>query len=190
MADYWNDVLNMVGQGKTKKAPKGEAVPVDPRYSRLVKSTTANARDYRATLPNVRQQQYNLAGDTTKYNLARDYKTADQGANRRGLFYGGMRAGARADAEGINAADLGEKIRGINVQTENNALDLENAAIESAFGLQEVQQGTYDDAYNEALSRRAKEMATNGGLVNAGGKALGGVIGGYAGQKDDGAKKK
>jgi hypothetical protein len=105
------------------------------------------------------------------------------------MFYGGKRAGGRADAESQIAGDVASKIRGINLDTENTAQELENTGVEAAYQMKNDQQALFDQAYNEAMSRRKGEIDKRRGFGNTMGKTGTGMIGGLLGGLGGGGKK-
>lgn len=178
--DFFGGAADQLGLGKTHKLDTNPAV-LDPNYTGLVNNVAKTARDYRKNLPGMLDQQKNIAQDSARMDLAREYNNADRSANARGLFYGGKRAGMRGQAESAVAGDLASNLRNINISGENTASGLENTAIEAAYGMKNDQQQIYDDAYNEALSRRQSEIDKRKGFGNTMGTAGGGLIGGLLG---------
>lgn len=177
--------LDNLGLGKTHKLDTNPGT-LNPTYTNLVGNVAKTAKSYRAGLPGLQADKANAAVDTGRMQLARSYADADRGANARGMFFGGKRAGMRADAESQTAGDVASKIRQINLDTEDTASGLENTGIEAAYQMKNDQQYLYDQAYNEAMSRRQGEIDRRRGFGNNMGKAGGGMIGGLLGSSGSG----
>lgn len=190
---FFGEAADTIGAGKTHKLETNPA-KLDPRYTNLVGNVTKTAKDYRTNMPSIIGQKTNALMDTSRLNLAKNYVDADRAANARGLFYGGKRAGMRSQAEGAEAQDLATKIRGVNVDVENTAQGLEDTGIEAAYGMQNDQQALYDQAYNEALSRRQSEIDKRSGILNkmgqVGPQLIGGLLGGKGGGSTNGSGAK
>jgi len=178
--NFFNQANSSVGFGPTTKMGTNPQ-PMDPRYTSLVSNLGKSAKDYRTRMPAMVNDQVNIAKDTSRMDLAKAYVDADRGANRRGMLYGGVRAGMRANAESDASSGLASKIRGINIGQENSAQGQENTAIEAAQGMQSEQQQLYQNAYNEALSKREQEQKKKSGIFNQIGGGVGGMLGGMLG---------
>ena len=183
---FFGEAADTVGLGNTHKLATTPA-KLDPRYTNLVGNVTKSALDYRKNMPNILGQKTNQALDNSRLSLAQRYTDADRAANARGMFYGGKRAGMRSQAENVEARDLASQIRGFNVDVENTAQGLEDTGIEAAYGMRSDQQALYDNAYNEALSRRQGEIDKRSGILNKMGQVGPQLIGGFLGSK--GSKK-
>lgn len=148
--------------------------PVDEGYINLVKDTQRIAKDYRQNLPELQRKSYNLQGDISRRNLAKSLTDANRAASRRGMLYGGVASGLRSNAREREAANLASRVYDQNKYLSDTARDLEDLALKSGFDLRRDEQAAYDQRYNEALSRRARE----GQLLN---NLLGGIAGGVGG---------
>jgi hypothetical protein len=180
--------LDNLGLGKTHKL-NAPAETLNPTYTSLVGNVAKTAKSYRAGLPGLQADKANAAVDTGRMQLARSYADADRGANARGMFWGGKRAGMRSDAESQVAGDVASKIRQINLDTEDTASGLENTGIEAAYQMKNDQQSLYDQAYNQALSGRQAAIDKKRGWGNSMGKTGGGLVGGLLGGLGGGGKK-
>jgi len=165
-----------LGYGK-EKAEVATPRQLDPRYKQMVDESTKMAQDYRTELPSIQSQNANIIADQGRRELAGNMANVDNSMNRRGMFYGGRRQGARAGAESNTAADVADKIQKSNLSAQQNLQDIEGNALEAGTNYQSQLQGTYDDAYNEALSRRQQRLDRQGGIFRGIGKAVGGLLG-------------
>ncbi len=109
-------------------------------YQNLVKEANRSALDYQKNLPSYQDQQYGIANEQARAQLASSMLGADRASNQRGMFYGGQRAGMRSQAESNVAGNLAQQLRGINVGTQQQSQDIGNSAIESAMNLRDTQQ--------------------------------------------------
>ena len=156
---FFGEALDTIGAGKTHKLGTNPA-KLDPRYTNLVGNVTKSAKDFRTNIPNIVGQKTSALMDNSRMNLAKSYVDADRASNARGLFYGVKRA----------------------------AQGLEDTGIEAAYGMQADQQALYDQAYNEALSRRQSEIDKRSGILNKMGQVAPQLVGGLLGGKGGGSK--
>lgn len=160
---------------------------IDPRYKDLVNASTRQADSYSANLPSMQAQQANLATDNARVGLAKSLAGADRTANARGMLYGGVRQGLRANAESTAAGNLSDQIRQGNVASNQTGEDLNNAGIQAGENYMRDLNQSYNDVYNEALSRRQQNQSS--GLIPSLLPLGAGLAGSYLGSKGTGASK-
>lgn len=165
------------GQRPTNVTP----TPVDKNYEGLVKQQSNLANQYTKNLPSTQGQLANVAQDQARSQLAQGYQAADRYSNSRGLLYGGLGAGNRAGVENQIAGNLSNQLQQNNLNTTNQANNMQNAALQSGINLQQMQQQSYNQAYNQALANRQQALGQQngllGGIASLGGMVLGGGLG-------------
>jgi len=161
---------------RTNPYYKYEPTPQE-QAAKLAKEASKSALDYQKNLPNLQEQNQNTLQDQARGDLARAYVNADQGANRRGMLYGGQRAGMRGQAETGVANDLANNIHAGNQRLINTSRDIGNLAMQSGINSRNTQQDLNNQAYDQALSDRSRGsfMSNLGGFVP-------GLIGGLMGR--------
>lgn len=145
-------------------------------YNQLVNQTSKAALDYQKNIPSYQAQNQSILQDQARQDLVKAYVGADQSANQRGMFYGGKRAGLRADAETGIANNLAGNIRTSNQDILNDGQTMGNVALEGGMNLRNTQQGLNNQAYDQALSDRSRGTFL-GNLGASAPKLIGGLLG-------------
>lgn len=148
----------------------------------LQNQLTNQAKDYRTNMKGEQEKQFSQVADTGRQQLAQQMAGIRAGANKRGLLYGGQRAGAEASAQAQTASNLGAQRAQINQGTEQIATTMEQQAAQAGLQSAQQRQEQLNDSYNKALKKQQEQSAASGAL----GSALGGGFGSFMGSKAKG----
>lgn len=137
--------------GGREEARKVTQVPdLDPQFQQFADAQTAAAQKYQADAPGLKQQQGDMAQQSSNQALADTNAGITQNANRRGLLYSGVRTGALANAAGASANKMADTRVGINQGIDAQAASLNKEAQQSQMGVQELTMKRNALAYNLA----------------------------------------
>lgn len=151
------------------------------KYQRMVDDARdkyqGEAQNYRRQLPGLQQSMANQAAGTGRQDLARDLAKGSQGMSKRGLLYSGLQQGEQAGARGKFYTDQSQKRAQINEQTEAQARQLEDQAMQAGLQAQAARIGNTNQAYNTALAQKLGaqqgQQGLFGSILGAGGKLFG-----------------
>lgn len=168
------DPLNAAA-GEGPQAPS--APGVDPRMESLKKEQERQAQEFREKMPQAKEQAMSDFAQQEKSQLAGDLAGVKAGAQSRGLLYSGKRQAAELGAKAKSAGRLAKAKQDINISFEDQAKQMENAAIDSGAALQRAQQGMQNEVFNQALSNMQERSANIGALGGVAGSLIGGAMG-------------
>lgn len=156
---------------------QGDAIEkVDPMYKKAVQGQIQGANQFRAGLPQFKQDQMGLATQQGKLDLANSIAKTRSNLSGRGLLYGGMRQGAEAKQQAGLASDLANKQVDINQAADQTANQLDYGAAMAAQGLRDIEQGRqnamYDAMYNKSMGQQQMFNSLLSGGSAVGGAAL------------------
>lgn len=204
LGDAFSKVGQVVGfvQDPDKAKAQDELGSVKTQQAQTIsdqaKKVSAQAANYQSDvdkfkqeLPNYVDQQENAAADEGKRQLAQDLSGVDKNASARGLLYSGLHQQGQAQAQGQYQAQQAQQAAQINQQAmeaaqaaDEQAIQVNSAAINNAMAGVNAQQGIYDDLYNSALDAKLERQQGFKNFWTAGGM-LGGQQAGKATSKDD-----
>lgn len=172
------------GAKKEVQSALGGNVPtnsyqVSPEVKALQQAQLKKAQDYRAGLAGMKEQEAQRAGIDQRQNLANSLAGVQKNASSRGLLYSGLERQGEVQAGQNAAGQAAQQIAGANQGLDQQADALDTQAIQSGLGIQGMQQGSLNDAYNQAMAARQAQMGMFGQL----GGALSSVGGAAAGRR-------
>lgn len=138
---------NAVGGGPDDKP---QVPALDPRIKQMADAQSDEAAKYQADAGNMKLQQGNMARQQASQTLADTQAGVTQNANKRGLLYGGVHQGAAANAAGESARKLASTQAGINEGVDAQSAKLNDQALKSQMGVQDLQMKRNAMAYNLA----------------------------------------
>lgn len=160
------------------EGPQAPATPgVDPRMESLKKEQERQAQEFRGKMPQMKEQTLSDVAQQEKGQLAGQLAGIKSGAQGRGLLYSGQRQGAELGAKAQSAGKIAKAKSDINKSFEDQARDMENAAIDSGVALQKSQAGIQNEVFNQALSNMRERSANLGALGGVAGSLIGGAMG-------------
>lgn len=158
--------------------PPGQPGP-DPRLVALQNKQTQAANDYRAAMPQTEKAAGDLAAGGIRADTSQGLKGITTGANQRGLLYSGLRQGEQGQLMGQEAGRIAGAQNKINTGVENQANNLDTAALGGAYNQAQAAFSPTDTAYDAAIRQRQGNLEAQQQL----GKGAGGLIGQYYGQQ-------
>lgn len=182
----WDSFFKKVDAAKETYQLATTAPQVDPRYKQLQEAQIKQAQDFRAAIPKTAEGLMRTERENSLKALGQNMTALDRGASRRGLLYGGLRAGGRANAMTGAMQELSQKRAGINSQLATTADAMEKQAMETGFGMAGANQNM--QSAQDAINRQqiASQMTSSQGTFNALGGIGAGIgqgVGYYLGSK-------
>lgn len=132
---------------------KPQVPQLDPAIQTLSDSQTKAAEEFQKGSGDLKQQQGNIAQQSSNQQLAGTKKDITKGSNSRGLLYSGLNQAAQAGAQGQAAQKQADTQTGINQSVDQQSQDLNKAAQQSQFGVQNIQNQRLALAYNLAKNK-------------------------------------
>ena len=173
--------LGAKGLKKAMGGPQGmSAAEIDPEVRSIQQQQMERAKQFRAGLDNMRQEQYGAAEEQSRQGLASQIAQNKAGFSARGLLFSGLRQGADVDAQTESATNLAKTKTDINQGLEAQAQDLENQAMGSASSLAAMNSQNLMMKQQLDLAKQSQRNQVLGSLLGAGGMIGGGYFGGKA----------
>lgn len=136
-----------------QSAPQPQIPQLDPSIQILADQQLKDAQQFQNNAGSLKQAQGNMAADTSKQGLAQTDKSITHNANSRGLLYSGLRQGAMAQAQGQAATEQAGKQSEINQNVEQQVQQMNNQALQSQMGAQNLVNQRNALAYNIAMNK-------------------------------------
>lgn len=153
-----------------------DAPPPDPTLESVKAGQVADAKSYRANLPQTQQNMYEQAYKGERNNLAQNIQATRQNANSRGLLYSGLEQGNEQGQRANSNANLAQTRSEINNSTESQARQLEANAVQTGIQQQQSVASIQDQTMSQALANMAARRQGLSGV----GQGIGAGIGIYA----------
>lgn len=142
------------------------------------KKLADQANAYRKNLPGLQQQQFQVAEDTGKRDLAEQMGNTRKRSQQRGLLYSGLRQGQEVGDISNYSRKLSDEQARINQATNKTADTMENDAFNAGLKNSQSQLAASDLAYQRALAERAQKGQALGSLGGGIGSIVGSFLGG------------
>lgn len=113
---------------KRREAVVADQAKRDKTINDMNEEVRAQARSFRAGLPQYKDEQYGLVAREGAKNLENNLNTIQRSSNQRGLLYSGLRRGAEVGARGAMAATLAQQRADINRSADRLADSYDNTA--------------------------------------------------------------
>lgn len=178
-APYGDPIAPLIGDKLDPNGAKGtdydaQVPPIDPRIIALRDQQLKQATDFRSNLGNYKEQQGTAAADNARRQLATELSGVKSRSNARGLLYSGLREGSEAQTRAKIGSGLNQRQAEMGQSADEQANALENRAIQSGLGVQNLAQQREDQIAKRKLA--AEQQKNQGFGQFAGG--IGGVLGG------------
>lgn len=151
------------------------------KYQRMVDDARdkyqGEAQQYRQKLPGLQRSLGEQAAGAGRQELAGNLVQSTRGMNKRGLLYSGLQQQGQNQQKGKFYSDLASKQNQINEQTEGQARELEDKAMQAGLQAQQARIGNVNNAYNTALAQKLGQQQGNQGLFGSILGAAGGLLG-------------
>ncbi len=161
------------------KKPENAPPPpgMDPAAASLRDQRIKESQDYRANLPGAEQDASMNLANQSRRQLAGDIATNNMSANRRGLLGSGLNQAANAQSSGRAAAGYASANQTMTNQLQDQADQMEQAAINNGYQYWQSSKAIQDSAYNAALSNMLAARSGTTALIGAGAKVGGAALG-------------
>jgi hypothetical protein len=133
--------------------PPPQIPQLDPNIQKLSDQQLKDSQDFQAQDGGLKQSQGNMAADASNMGLAQTGDAINKNANSRGLLYSGLRQGAMAKAQGGAATELSGKQADINSNVTQQVQQMNNQALQSQMGAQNITNQRNALAYNIAMNK-------------------------------------
>lgn len=160
---------------KQDKVSEESALAAGEQAARGVQRQSQLAQDFREQLPHHKNSAMGLATDDSRRDLAKNIADVRSNASRRGLLYSGLRAGAENNAVSQYGSDLARKRAEINSAYDQQADQMDDAAILAGFNNLAITRGAADSEYQAALAQRQGRDAALSGMFSGIGQ-MGGTM--------------
>jgi hypothetical protein len=158
-------IVGAIGDKLSKRPDQPNAPGVDT--STLTAQQRA-AKDFRDSMSNNEESAYSNLSSATNQDLGQNLKNVNQSNNARGLLYGGINQGMRAQQRGQAGYKLAQGRAQINDAYENAANQMDSAAVNTGMMVQQNQQAIQDQIYQQALTTMMNRNQAFGSLLGAG----------------------
>lgn len=155
------------------------------KYQKMVddqeEKTRKAAQAYRGQLPGLQKQAGEQFSQTGRRDLSEKLLAEKQGMSKRGLLYSGLKEKqATKSTEGM-FSDVAQKQASFNEQTEAQAKQLEDQALQASLQAQAARVGSVQQQYGQALQNKMQQQKSPG-LLGAISSGIGGLLGGGFGK--------
>ena len=171
------DLIRMMGgdPGPTS-SERQAALEADPTYI-----ANKQAKEFESASPGMKRSLYEGAQKKSQYNLADRLEQTRSGANRRGLLYGGMRAGAEQGERASAGAGLASAKGAINTSVQNQIDQMRKGAISGGLQAYGNAMSAAQEDYQNAMNKYKNKNAMIGQIAGGVGAVVGGIYGGAPG---------
>lgn len=156
---------NLTGAGQSGPQAPG----TNPSLSSVEQQQINQANDFSANMPTYQSQMTDNLKTNVNNQLGSNLNTISNNNNARGLLYGGVNQGQRAQAYGQAQAQTAQGVSNINAGLLSAQDQLNANAVGTGTGIQQSSQAIQNDIYQQTLSQI---NSNNAMLGSAGGSAV------------------
>ncbi len=172
----------LLGVSTAKKALSGDdSTPSLPEtskpYREAVQRQNTKAQEFAQNVDQYKDDQFNVAAQPGRMELAKTMRGTNNQMNRRGLLYSGFNQAAQADNVSNLANQEADLRKEINTNADQLSRDQLFEALQNSLALQDMEQGRVNSNYANDLSRAQAEQAGYGNLLGLLGSLGGAAIG-------------
>jgi hypothetical protein len=135
------------------------------------------ATQFRNNIPQTENTLYNQFSSGQNQQMNQGIKNVQQHNSSRGLLYGGVNAGQEGAVRAQTSGALAQGRSAINQSVEGAANSMDQSAIDTGIAIQQQQQQMQNAIYSNAMAQMNAQNGVFGGLLSAGGMALGAYLG-------------